>query len=154
MPIFCMNARISNLQRIGKFLWSTSLGIHPVTNSYVRFTSLYGVGAALCHDVTACDETNQHCLPEGSFIVPADVHDFLFDKGYMDPNVSYAAIIQSEPLASLLFEMPESQSRHTDRPTHTLTHSLSSLHSLHSLHLTSLPYFTSLTFDSAYFASF
>ena len=75
MPIFCMNARISNLQRIGKFLWSTSLGIHPVTNSYVfvigvnlrvpsptnsyvRFTSLYGVGAALCHDVTACDKTN------------------------------------------------------------------------------------------------
>ena len=63
----------------------------------------------------------------------------------MDPNVSYAAIIQSEPLASLLFEMPESQSRHTDRPTHTLTHSPTSLHSLHSLHLTSLPYFTYFT---------
>eukprot|EP00617_Octactis_speculum_P006801 CAMPEP_0185793086 /NCGR_PEP_ID=MMETSP1174-20130828/159277_1 /TAXON_ID=35687 /ORGANISM="Dictyocha speculum, Strain CCMP1381" /LENGTH=376 /DNA_ID=CAMNT_0028488193 /DNA_START=510 /DNA_END=1638 /DNA_ORIENTATION=- len=29
----------------------------------------------------------KHCLPEGSFIVPADVHDFLFDKGYMDPNI-------------------------------------------------------------------
>jgi hypothetical protein len=48
----------------------------------------------------------KHALPHGAFIVPADVHDYLFDEGLMDPaifgGVHGGSVLEDEHIDALI----------------------------------------------------
>lgn len=53
----------------------------------------------------------KHSLPAGSFIVPADVHDYLYDQGFMSPDlfggVCGGSVLEDEHIDSFLQTMED-----------------------------------------------